>query len=67
MPMEQFAKQFIRETEGSWLCVEPAELQTPSGRIQVAPGTKFTRGTSFMGVDVAMLLEEQYEKNRTRS
>jgi hypothetical protein len=34
------------------------------GRIQVAVGTTFTRGTMFMGYDVAQALDEQYEHAR---
>jgi hypothetical protein len=64
--METFIKQFVREGNGAWRCVEAAELQLAVGRIQVAPGTRFTKGTIFMGVDVAALLEEHHAKSRTR-
>jgi hypothetical protein len=30
----------------------------------VTPGTRFTRGSTFMGVDLAKMLEEQYYKNQ---
>ena len=59
-------KHFVREGDGVWACVEPAELQLPEGRIQVTPGTRFTRGTTFMNVEIAKLLDEQYEKDRQR-
>jgi hypothetical protein len=42
-------------------------LELPQGRIQVTPGTVFTRGTKFMNVDVAELLDEQYETYRRPS
>jgi hypothetical protein len=45
--------------------MEPATLNLPSGRIQVAPGTRFTRGTDFMGVDLAKLLDEFHESRQT--
>ena len=35
--MEQFMKYFRRESGGIWVCVEPATLDIPQGRIQVAP------------------------------
>lgn len=57
--MQNLEKSFVREQDGAWLCVEAAELDLPSGRIQVAVGTRFTPGTRFMGVDIARLLEEQ--------
>jgi hypothetical protein len=60
LAMQEFARRFVREHNGAWLCVEAAELTLPSGRIQVAIGTRFTTGTRFMGVDVARLLEEHY-------
>lgn len=59
--MERFIKKFVREGAGVWACIEPAELQLPLGRIQVAPGTRFTRGSTFMGVEVAKLLDAAFE------
>ena len=52
-------KSFVREQDGAWRCIEPAELDLPTGRIQVAVGARFTPGTRFMGVDIARLLEEK--------
>lgn len=64
--MEEFIKNFVREPDGSWVCVSAAETQLDGGRVQVAPGTRFTRGTRFMGVDLAELLEAQLERARVR-
>lgn len=33
----------------------------PSGRIQVTPGSRFYRGTMFMGFDVAAWLDKELE------
>jgi hypothetical protein len=44
--------------------MEPATLDLPSGRIQVAPGSRFTRGTTFMGIDLAAILDEYHEKTK---
>ena len=60
--MDAFIRNFVREGEGAWRCVQPAELHVQTGRIQVAPGTTFTRGTMFMGIDLASLLEEHHSK-----
>ena len=60
--MRSFIKHFRREGPGVWLCVEPATLELPSGRIQVTPGTRLTLGTSFMHVDLAQMLEEHHHK-----
>jgi hypothetical protein len=65
--MQEFIKHFRRDAFGAWLCIEPATLDLPTGRIQVTPGSKFTRGTTFMNVDLAELLEEQHQKGQSRS
>jgi hypothetical protein len=57
--MQHFIKHFVREAHG-WRCIEPATLDLPEGRVQVNPGTVFTRGTRFMNVDIAELLDRQY-------
>jgi hypothetical protein len=58
--MRDFARNFVREPDGSWLCVQAAELRLPTGRIQVALGTRFVTGTPFMGVDVAHILDAEW-------
>ena len=60
--MHEFIKRFVREAEGVWLCKAPAEVDLPGGRVQVAVGTRFTRGTRYMGIDLAQLLDEQYRR-----
>lgn len=57
--METFARSFRRNADGSWICIAPATLQHPRGRIQVAAGTCFYPGTVFMGVDIAAWLDGQ--------
>lgn len=64
--MQEFIKHFRRDSAYSWSCLEPAELTLPSGRIQVTPGSRFVRGTKFMGVDLAELLEEAYQRRQQR-
>jgi hypothetical protein len=65
--MENFIKHFVRVGPGIWTCVRNGEFQSPNGRIQVTVGTTFTRGTNFMGMDVAQWLDEQYEKTKPRA
>lgn len=62
--MQDFIKAFFRHPDGTWTCIAPATLDHPKGRIQVAQGTHFTRGTSFMGVDLVEWLEKQYQRDR---
>jgi hypothetical protein len=64
--MQEFIKNFKRESADMWSCLEPAELTLPGGRIQVTPGSRFVRGTKFMGVDLAELLEQAYQQRQER-
>jgi len=64
--MEKVIKHFVRLDTGQWVCVKTAEFQGPQGRVQVTIGSTFTRGESFMGVDLVQWLEEQYAKDEGR-
>jgi len=64
--VQSFIKCFVRDAYGAWRCIAPADLQLPSGRVQVTPGSVFMKGTRFMNVDLAALLDEQYAKDRDR-
>lgn len=57
--MQKFIKAFIRDEHGAWLCIEPADVTLPTGRIQVVPGSVFVRGTRFMNIDLAGLLDNE--------
>ena len=61
--MQQFIKHFRREEAGVWVFLEPATLDLPEGRMQVVEGYRFTVGAKFMNVELARLLEDEY--NRT--
>jgi hypothetical protein len=58
-PMQSFIKLFVRVGPGMWTCVKDGEYHGPQGRIQVTVGTTVTKGTSFMGVDLAAILEQE--------
>ncbi len=64
--MQDFIKHFVRDALGAWRCIEPATINLPEGRIQVTPGAVFTKGTKFMNVDLAELLDAEYFKSRDR-
>jgi len=51
---------------GAWTCISKAEFIGPTGRIQVAAGSTFTRGTNFMGVDLAEWLEHQLKLDQRK-
>jgi hypothetical protein len=63
--VSRFIKRFRREGAGVWVCIEAAEAQLPHGRVQVSPGMRFTLGTRFMNVELARLLDEQYELDQS--
>jgi len=60
--MQNFIKHFRRLGPGVWVCVESADLNLPQGRVQVTPGSQFTLGTKFMNLELAKMLDDQYEK-----
>lgn len=61
--MRKFSVHFEREREGVFRCLSPATFLLPNGhKIEVAPGTVLSRGTSFMGVDLAEMLEEHHQR-----
>jgi hypothetical protein len=60
--MKDFIKHFRRERDGMWTCVSAANLETVQGRVQVAPGTRFSSGTLFMGIDLVGMLEDEFSK-----
>ena len=59
--MLDVVQNFVRDQFGSWLCIRPAVISVPGACIHVSPGTRFSRGTSLMDVDLAALLDEAYE------
>jgi hypothetical protein len=64
--VHNFIKHFVRKKPGVWCCRKAAELELQQGRIQVTPGTRFTLGSTFMGVELAKLLEDEYKKSQPR-
>ena len=54
-----FADHFCKNPDGSWTCISAGTFNGPTGRIQVAPGSRFYRGTAFMGFDLAAWLDEE--------
>ena len=60
MPIIQI---FVRIAPGMWTCIQDGEFRRPGVRIQVPVGTTVIRGTPFMGMDVADVLEEEYRNN----
>ena len=64
--MQEIIKHFVRSPGGEWLCTSTVEFQSEKGRVQVVAGMRFKRGTVFMGLEIARLLDEQEEKTRPR-
>lgn len=57
-----FKHAFRRDPDGSLTCIAAVVIHHPQGRIEVARGTRLTRGTVFMGVDLATWLDEQLQQ-----
>jgi hypothetical protein len=62
--MDKFIKHFRREGAGVWVCTSPATLDLPQGRVQVTQGARFTLGTMFMNIELASMLEAEYQRQR---
>jgi hypothetical protein len=60
--MSEVLRAFRRESDGTWVCVEPTTFEGPNGRIQVAKGTRVAKGELFMGTDLSKWLDEQLER-----
>jgi hypothetical protein len=57
--VNDFARHFCKNADGSWTCLSAATLNGPNGRVQVSPGSRFYPGTRFMGFDLARWLDER--------
>ena len=64
--MQELIEHFKRDSDGGWKCISTAEFHVLNGRLQVAVGSRSTRGTHFMGVDVAEWLDEQFHNDRRK-
>ena len=58
-----FMEHFIRDSDGSWICIRHGEFATADGPIVVKPGDKFRPGEMVMGVDLASAFEEHSRKD----
>jgi hypothetical protein len=65
--MHDFIKHFRRESTGAWVCIEAVTLQGPEGQVQVAPGSRFPLGTTFMNLELASLLEAEHQRRKGNS
>ena len=49
---------FEKDSDGNWHCIEACSIEMNKKIIVFAKGIKFTKGTPFMGIDVAKWLDE---------
>jgi hypothetical protein len=61
--LKEFILSFRREAAGRWTCIAAAQIHLATGHIELAPGTHLVRGTRFMGIDLAEMLDRQYEQS----
>ena len=64
--MEQFIKSFVRDSDGSWICIERGSWAGPPA-MTVTIGTRFTPGTIIAGAEPTRLLDVQYQKQGRRN
>jgi hypothetical protein len=55
---QRVLEAFRRDGDGCWTCLRAVHIDHPSGRIEVAAGTRIARGSRFMGVPLAEWLED---------
>ena len=58
------SEYFERIENGKWTCIKQIGFNTKRGRIDIGSGSTFTVGTNFMGVDLAFVLETQYQRRQ---
>ncbi|HUQ73323.1 MAG TPA: hypothetical protein VM183_01255 [Burkholderiales bacterium] len=56
--LQNFIKCFVRDSAGQWRCISFATLTHSGRRVQVAEGRVLVKGTRFMNVDLAALLDD---------
>ena len=61
------SQYFERIAAGKWTCKEPIGFDIQRGRIDITAGSTFVVGTNFMGVDMAFLLDREYERRNGKS
>lgn len=55
---DPLCEAFRRNPDGSWTSVKPVTVETPSIKLQVAPGQTFNRGAFLGGIDIVDRLEK---------
>jgi hypothetical protein len=56
----EYITSFRRYNGGVWTCIRAVTIDHPLGRIHVAAGSSFSKGTCYMGIDLAAWLDEQF-------
>ncbi len=54
-PLDSFKK----DEEGNWLCLEACSIDIKDKEVVFTEGQSFSKGTPFMGIDVAEWLDER--------
>lgn len=60
--IEKFARAFVREGKGAWLCTAPAHIVGPQGPMTTTPGVTYRRGKLSAAYD--LWLDEWHEYER---
>ena len=66
MTETQFLNRFQRQPNGGWACTKPIKINGhPSGPLMIEEGTSFSPGALFLGLDLAMELDQMAAKHRS--
>ncbi len=56
---QELRAKMIRDHAGTWTCIDPVALELSGGLVRLTPGTRFARGTTLAGVDMAAWLDKR--------
>jgi hypothetical protein len=56
--MENFAKAFVRNPDGTWFCRAPVQFIGAHGPATTTPGVTYRRGGGVYGYDIAQWLDD---------
>jgi len=62
--IEKFARAFVSNGPGAWLCVQPAHIVGPQGPFTTTPGITYRRGKLNQGYDIAEWLDTWHNHQR---
>jgi hypothetical protein len=62
----QFLDRFQRKPSGEWACTKPINVSSPNGPVVIHEGATFVPGALFLGLDLAMELDQMAANRAAR-